>query len=70
MSNRKRITIIILSVLMGTFFAFLLIRSRMGTLQPNDWFQLAFNFFFAVAIVIGVGWVLRVMRKKDAENKE
>ncbi|MCX6290624.1 MAG: hypothetical protein NT126_02540 [Bacteroidetes bacterium] len=65
MSNRRRLIIIISSVLMGTFFAFLLIKSRMGTLKPNDWVQLAFNFLFAVAIVVGVGFILKVMRDKN-----
>jgi len=61
--------IIASSVLMGSFLAFLLIRSRTGTLKPNDWFQLGFNFLFAVAIVIGVGWILKMMRDKD-NNKQ
>ena len=65
MSNRKRMIIIIGSVIMGTFFAFLLIKSRMGTLKPNDWIQLGFNFLFAVAIVVGVGFVLRRMTDQD-----
>ncbi len=62
---KRRTVIIVVSVLMGTFFAYLLVRSRMGTLKPNDWFQLAFNFLFAVAIVIGIGMLLRKTRGKD-----
>lgn len=68
MNNRRRIIIIIVSVLMGTFFAFLLVKSRMGTLKPNDWFQLGFNFLFAVAIVIGIGMILKMMREKNPKQ--
>lgn len=60
--------IIAASVLMGTFLAALLVKSRMGTLKPNDWFQLGFNFLFAVAIVIGIGMVFRAMKKKDEKQ--
>ncbi len=68
MSNRRRVIIIAASVLMGTFLAALLVKSRMGTLKPNDWFQLGFNFLFAVAIVIGIGMVFRAMKKKDEKQ--
>jgi len=68
MSKSRRALIIIFSVAMGTFLAFLLIKSRMGTLKPNDWFQLGFNFLFAIAIVIGVGLVLKKMREKDSKK--
>jgi len=68
MSNRRRILIIIASVLMGSFFAFLLLKSRMGTLKPNDWLQLGFNFLFAVAIVIGIGIVLKKMSTRNPKK--
>ena len=69
MSNRRRVVIIAASVLMGTFLAALLVKSRMGTLKPNDWYQLGFNFLFAVGIVVGLGMVFRTMRKKDENQK-
>jgi hypothetical protein len=68
MNKQRRIFIITASLLLGTFFAFLLVRSRMGTLKPNDWFQLGFNFLFALAIVIGIGIVLKRMRDKDEDK--
>lgn len=68
MSNRRRITIIIASVLLGTFLSFLLLKSRMGTFKPNDLFQLAFNFLFAVAIVIGIGFMFKRNRDKDPKE--
>ncbi len=63
MNNSRRIFIIVASVLLGTFLSFLLLKSRMGTLKPNDLFQLGFNFLFAVAIVIGIGIVFKKMNK-------
>jgi len=68
MNSRRRAIIIFASVLMGTFLAFLLIRSRTGSLKPNDWVQLGFNFLFAVAIVVGVGWILKMMRKDNPKE--
>jgi hypothetical protein len=40
----------------------------MGTLKPNDLFQLAFNFLFALAIVIGIGIVLKKMKDKNPKS--
>jgi hypothetical protein len=68
MSKRWRIIIIVASVLMGTFFSFLLVRTRMGTLKPNDWFQLGFNFLFAVAIVVGIGLLLKMRKEKNPKE--
>ena len=68
MNSRRRLFIMISSVLLGTFLAFLLVRSRMGTLKPNDWFQLGFNFLFALAIVIGIGILLRKKKNKGPEE--
>jgi len=65
MSNKKRLLIIISSVLMGTFLAYLLVKSRMGTLKQNDWMQLSFNFLFAVAIVVAIGFLFRKMGDKN-----
>jgi hypothetical protein len=59
MSNKKRFLIIVLSVSMGSFFAVLLIKSRMGTLSPEAWRQIATNFIFALAIVVIIGILLR-----------
>jgi len=69
MNSKRRIAIILASVTMGSFLAFLLVRSRMGTLKPSDWAQLATNFLFAVAIVIGIGMIFR-WKKKDELKKD
>ena len=50
---------------MGTFLAYLLVKSRMGTLKQNDWMQLSFNFLFAVAIVVAIGFLFRKMGDKN-----
>jgi ABC-type antimicrobial peptide transport system permease subunit len=63
MSNKRRIIIILISVTMGSFFAFLLVRSRMGTLNHESWRQIIINFIFALAIVVVIGIVLR--KKSD-----
>ena len=59
MSNKKRFLIIFLSVTMGSFLAMLLVKSRMGTLSPEAWRQIATNFIFALAIVVIIGILLR-----------
>jgi len=59
MSNKKRFLIIFLSVTMGSFLAVLLVKSRMGTLSPEAWRQIATNFIFALAIVVIIGILLR-----------
>ena len=63
MNNRRRIIIILLSVTTGSFLAFLLMQSRMGTMKPEAWRQIGINFVFALAIVLLVGLVLR--KKND-----
>jgi len=68
MGKLRRPAIIFFSVLMGTFLAVLLVKSRIGTLKPNDWIQLGFNFLFAVAIVIGIGILFRRMRDKNSDK--
>jgi O-antigen/teichoic acid export membrane protein len=55
LSNRRRIIIITVSVLIGTVFSALLIMSRNKKLTPNEWDTLAVNFFFALAIVFVIG---------------
>ena len=63
MSNKRRLLIIFLSVSMGTLLATWLVKSRMGTLGPDAWKQMAINFAFALVIVLVIGILLR--RKSD-----
>lgn len=54
-SNRRRYTIIFISVFIGSIFAALLFMSRKQKLTPNEWGTLGINFFFALAIVFVIG---------------
>jgi ABC-type spermidine/putrescine transport system permease subunit II len=65
LSPRRRLTIVITSVALGTFAAALLWKSRYGTLKQENINQLLFNFIFAVGIVIGIGILLGRMNKKN-----
>jgi len=62
-SGRRRITIIILSVIIGSIFAALLVMSRRGTLTANDWNTIGINFLLAIAIVFAIGILLRKISK-------
>jgi hypothetical protein len=69
MNNRRRIIIIIISVAGGTALAALVMSRRYGTLSPQSVQQLVINFLFAMAIVIGIGFLLRKMSKdKDKSD--
>lgn len=71
MSNRRRMTLIAFSVIGGSLISYLILRSRLGTLKPSDYFQLGFNFLFAIAIVVGISILLQRMNKQDDEmNKK
>ena len=54
-SNKRRIIIITVSVIIGSIFAALLLMSRRGKLSPNEWGTIAVNFFFALTIVLAIG---------------
>lgn len=58
-SGKRRITIIIISVIVGSIFATLLLLSRKGTLTTSDWSTIGINFLFALAIVFAIGILLR-----------
>jgi hypothetical protein len=65
MSNRRRIIIIVISVTLGSLFALLVIKKRVGALSHENYIQLVFNFIFAVAIVVGIGLLFRKMNKDE-----
>lgn len=58
-SGKRRMTIIVVSVFIGTLLATLLIMSRRGTLTVRDWSTLGINFLFALVIVFAIGMLLR-----------
>jgi len=63
MTTRKRLILVIASVTMGSFASALLLKSRIGTLNPIAWQQLAINFLFAGALVFVIGIFLSRNKK-------
>lgn len=71
MTNRRRITIVFLSVGVGSIISLYFIKKRMGTLSQHDYINLGLNFFFSAAMVVGISILLSRMNKKyDKEQKE
>jgi len=62
-TGRRRIIIIVISVIIGSIFATLLLMSRRGTLTTNDWVTMGINFLFALVIVFAIGILLRKMSR-------
>ena len=58
-SGKRRITIIIISVVIGSSLAILLLLSRKGTLTSRDWSTMGINFLFALVIVFAIGILLK-----------
>jgi hypothetical protein len=68
MSNRRRIIIILSSVLVGTMLAGILMSRHYGSLSQEAVQQLFINFLFAIAIVVGIGLLLTRMRGDKDKN--
>jgi hypothetical protein len=61
--DTRKILLIIISVMGGTVLsAFLFMKTR-GTLGPDELKSIAFNMFFAFAIVIGIGFLFAKKKK-------
>jgi hypothetical protein len=65
MNNRRRFTIILISVGLGSLISFYIVKKRLGSLKHEDYVQLGINFLFAVAIVVGIALLFRNMNKKN-----
>jgi len=63
LSSKRRITLIVVSVLIGSFFAGLLLLSRKGTFSARDWSSIGINFLFALVIVFAIGILLKKMSR-------
>ena len=63
-SNKRRLIIIFMSVGLGSLISLYIMKKKMGTLKPDDYMQLGFNFLFAVAIVIGIGLLMNRQNQK------
>jgi len=70
MKNKRRILLIFFSVATGSLISLWIMKKRMGTLSPNDYFQLGMNFLFAAALVVGVAIFLAKMNEKDKRELE
>ncbi len=68
MNNRRRITIIIISVTIGTVLSAFLLAHRLNGLKGNDVISLVFNMIIAIAVVVGIGVVLRKGDKANNDN--
>ncbi len=64
MNKTRRFAIIFISVGVGSLISIYLIQKRMGTLSKQDYINLGFNFFFSVAMVVGVSILLQRMNNK------
>ena len=61
--DTRKILLIVISVMGGTVLsAFLFMKTR-GNLGPEELKSLAFNMFFAFAIVIGIGLFFSLKKK-------
>ncbi len=60
-SNRRRYTIILISVSVGSIISLWIVKLRMGTLKPSDYLSLGLNFLFAAAMVVGLSILLKRM---------
>jgi hypothetical protein len=69
MSDKRRIIIIIVSVLSGTILSLLIFKVRKGTagLNSQDYSTLITNFVFSLAIILGIGFLFLWRKKKDEE---
>lgn len=71
MTGRRRITIITISVFLGTLLSVLLVISRKGKVDSNDKLMLVTNFVFGLLIVIAISYFMNKLNKKDqAENQK
>lgn len=66
MSNNRRVTIILISVLLGTGLSFLVFKLKRGgaELTGNDEFTLWTNFGFSILIILSVGFIFLWRKKK------
>lgn len=64
MTNRRRITIITISVIAGTLLSAGLLSLKRGELDGDDYFLLATNLFFSLLIIFSIGYFL-IWRKKN-----
>lgn len=65
MTNKRRFTIIFISLTLGSILSILIVKKRIGNLSPQSYMQLIFNFIFAAAIVVGIALLFKKMNKDE-----
>jgi hypothetical protein len=64
MNNRRRTTIIIISVISGTLLSALMISKKRGALDGDSYFLLGTNLVISLILIFGIGFILMKMKKK------
>jgi hypothetical protein len=66
MSDRRRVIIIVISVLIGSFLSYLLFKFRRGgeALTSQDMMSLGTIFVISLGIILGIGYVF-IWNKKN-----
>jgi hypothetical protein len=67
MTNKRRVTIIVLSVLAGSILSFFMFKLRRGggALTTDDQAMLITNFSFSIVIILGIGFFFIWNKKND-----
>jgi len=67
MSDKRRIIIIVISVITGSILSYFLYKLKRGgaELSSQDITSLATNFVFSLALIIGIGFMFLWNKKKD-----
>ena len=65
MTNRRRIILIIVSVLGGTLLSAWLISSKRGKIGNDEIFLLGTNLVISLILIFGIGYIIMRSRKKQ-----
>lgn len=68
MSDKRRFVIIFISLTLGSILSIWIIKMRVGSLSPQSYMQLIFNFIFAAAIVVGIAVLFKKMNNDDKKK--
>lgn len=66
MTNRRRITIITISIAAGTFLSYFIFRMRRGgELTQMDYITLIGNLIISLAVILGIGFMFLWRKNKN-----
>lgn len=63
MTNKRRATLITISVLTGSLISGFILKMKYGELDSEKYLWLGTNLFMSVVLIAGIGWIL-IWRKK------